>query len=121
MGGARLQGMLPLSKQWRVRAVRCCWSMLLADSPTTAENGCFSAQGTLPCRFNSVLQNYKGGLYCYGGMPFSRSWPRQPGQPVPKRLHFMVKYDLDTGKWEPVSFKGAPRESWSYGYQMSKG
>ena len=119
--------MLPnLIKQWRLHTVRCCSPTLLAGSRTTVENGCFSAQGTLPCRFNSVLQKYKGGLYCYGGVPVSCYWPLQPGQPVTKpcysdKEHFMVRYDLDTGKWEPVSFRGAPRESWLGGYQRAKG
>ena len=65
---------------------------------------------------------FDGALYMYGGMPtdmfvtgvFNRPYY---GSADP----YMFKLHHETDSWEPVSFDGAPAESWTYKQVFSKG
>ncbi len=68
----------------------------------------------------SNLCSFENELFIYGGISFD--FFMDPGGPIRSRNdHFMMKLDKDTRMWQPVTYAGAPKETWPQDLAYVKG
>ncbi len=82
-------------------------------------------QGLPPCRVWGGLISFEGELYVYGGMPSDLMFHRQGVLPFfsnkDQEEHFMMKLDNSSYDWKPVSYAGAPENTWEQTHSRSTG
>ena len=69
------------------------------------------------------MVSYGGELYMYGGFAtrFFLGDNRDLASIFKREAHFMTRLDKVTCAWEPVSYEGAPRDSWGIKQLSSAG